>query len=535
MWARISSSPWMLRLYSTVWALILIGIVFRLGTTYFSPAVGGLAALLLAVSPSLAATSQDIGPATEAAVLLLLNYACLLRAEFRKSAPRHWALYLLTGGLAVACHPLSLWVILVQAVLAFIGGPREERQNFYGRLLAHAGLIALFGWIWFRFTRSLEPAFQADWGTPTEWGLFPLMRLLGATAFWGTRVYPSGWVWTAVSIVLIAVPLIYGGLAIRHRQTQELTGFLGTTAVAPLILIFLLPRQYILTHCSTAEILTLTLAPLVLWASTALRHGMRDRPRQILSIVLVVGGLIVTPWSARVHPDWATYRDQIARAQLVAADRVARLADFEQYLGAKVRIVDISNLPELALTDDKSTKPLLVLQARSPLYEAGESPNSPAPLIRAWLRENCKPPRDLLPDDFFQLTQWPNFDPVKLREEINARTFYDPEMWKTERFVRWFGPYDAGFDRGGTASRLSHLSAPKRIGRLIGSSRIRWIFEPRVPPGFYHVFLPLHLMDETRASGVPLLLILPNGQRKRLVVTKETSGFSFRAWALKSF
>jgi hypothetical protein len=534
-WGRLGSSPWMLRFYSTLWSLVLVALVFRLGAIYLSPPMGALAALLVAVSPPVVATSQEIGPAAQAAVLLTLCFACLLRTLFRRASEWHWALYLLTGALAVACHPLSIWVILVQAVLAFLTGPREARQPFYGRLVLHASLMALFAWAWFRSTRPLLSSSLVDWGTPSEWGLFPLIRLFGATSLWGTRVYPSGWLWTLASIVCVVAPLAYGALAIQQRQTQELSGFLVTSAIAPAALILLAPSRLMAPHCPTTEILALVFAPLALWAAMAIRLGLRERSRGILGSVLVFGGILVTLWSSRVQmwPDWARYRIVLTNPsqanRMVVTSRIARLADFEHYLGSKVKMDTMDTLLTLCSTTDSS---VLVLEARSSLYRAGDPLDSPAPLIRTWIEKSCRR-EDLLPrDEFFRLTLWSGFNPVAMRQAVNRETYYNPAVSETMPFVRWFGPFDPGFSCLGASTRVSGSVPKGDLRRLLVAPHAQWLFDPQLPPGYYQVFVPLGMSEAAARVDRALVWALPDGERKPQKLTPETNGFSF-LWEAK--
>jgi 4-amino-4-deoxy-L-arabinose transferase-like glycosyltransferase len=533
-WGHLGSSSGMLRFYSTLWALVLVALVFRLGTIYLSPTMGALAALLIAVSPPVVAASHDIGPATQASVLLTLSFACLLRVVFRRASEWHWAIYLLTGALAVACHPLSVWVILVQAILAFIAGPREARQPFYGRLAAHTGLIILFAWVWFRSTRPLYPFFEVDWGAPTEKGLFSLVRLLGVTSVWGTRIYPSGWLWTIASILLIVAPLVYGSMTIRQRQTQDLGGFLLMSAVLPPALILLAPQWLTESHCPATEILTLTVAPLALWAAMCLRTGLRERTRQVLTGLLVLGGLLVTLWSSRVEmfPDWENYRTLLTSpsqaGRVVVASRVARLADFQYYLGSWVKMENLEDALTLASTADKS---LLVFEARSPLYRTADAADSPAPLLRAWLEKNCQR-EDLRRDEFFRLVLWSGFDSVAMRQAVNRATFYDQATSEPMPFVRWFGPYDPGFTRLGATSRVVGSPAKSDLRRVLVAPHAQWIFDPQLPPGYYHVFVSFRVSDALASEEGVLVWTLPDGQRKPQKLARETNGFSF-LWEVK--
>ncbi|MBM3334222.1 glycosyltransferase family 39 protein, partial [Candidatus Sumerlaeota bacterium] len=485
-WGKVGSSDDMLRLHSTLWALALIAITFGLGAGYYSRGTGAFAALLLAVSPPLVSVSQQIGPATQAATFLLLNFACLMRAVFRQPSPLYWPCYMATGIAAIFCHPASVWIVLCQAFLALVFGPlthrsgfghprvsREEVQVFYSRLALYGLMFAAVGWTWFRSTRPFDLAANrdglwADWGLPTDSGLRALVQLLGVESLWGTRILPSGWSWTAAATLLVIVPLAYGGLVIRLRHLQEMGSFILLASVAPLALVVLLQGRLIQTQCQATELLVLALAPLALWASASVRLGLRGHARQILTGILIVGGCVITLWSSRIeaYPNWQIYRDaldrQIAQGHVALADGVARLADFELYLGSRLKIGDIGAAAEIG---PKSGKGLAILSPLSPLYTRADPRGSLAPIVREWLKGRKSKPiaGSARAGDFFRIALWTDFDRENLRESIGRATFYSPQSsWQTLRPVRWFGPSDPGFERSGPTTRLVDFAPSAR-------------------------------------------------------------------------
>lgn len=538
LWGEIGSGDAMLRFHSVLWALALIALAFAVGAAYFEPPVGALAALLLAVSPPFVAISKDINPTTEAAVWLALNYACLLAGAFRQASRRIWAVYALTGVLAVACHPLSVWVILVQALVAMAFGPRERRNGFYGGLAGYAVLIAVSAGAWFYLTRPLDPAWQPDWIGTAESGWFSLVSLLGAGAFWGTEIYPSShWPWILASAVLVLTPLLIGGMAIRQRFSQDLNGFLLFTGVLPPALILLAPERILALRWQPTEVLVLTLLPLALWAASSIHLGLR-RTRRPLTVALAGGGLLLTLWTSSMDtgPDWKAYQKRIAEnrseGQPVLLSRTARLADIERDFAGDL---DVKPLDHVLALEPATNSNLLLLEPLSPLYQRDEPAGSPAPIIRDWLEKNCRPTalaihKERRPDKFFRLLLCRNVAPAKIRDYINRQTFYDPSAWESLRFERWYGPFDPGFDRGDTKSRVVRTSAlgQSEYGRVLAGSHAGWEFEPNLEQRkYYLVFIPFRASEQYVAEEQPILWQLPDGTRKTQVLTKETSGFSF--------
>ncbi len=527
-WGTVSGSSTFLRLHSVMWSLVLIAVVFRLGATYFAPATGALAALLLALSPLLTATSQRIGSAPEAAALLAMNFAFLTQAVFRRARGIHWGMYLLTGALAVLCHPMSIWVLLVQAVLALAAGRRDPRQPISGRILIHSVVLAVFAWFWFRLTRGTQ-AIYAEWGQRSDSGLAVLVRLLGVEVFWGTRVYPAVWWMTAISIALLVIPLVYGAMTIRHRQTQEVAGFLGMCGTVPIVWLMLAPRSVVSAYVPTTDAAVLTVGLLALWAAAAIRSGLRRPARRLMGGGLLAGGLLVTVWSSRVQvlPEWAQYRgllsDHYLRGRPIFAARMARTADFEEYLGWPLRIKPLKELLRATTMPDNS---IVLLETRSPLYRCEGRDADSGEWVRGYLQKHCRA-QEIQADEFFRLTLWTEIHPSAVREGVNRATFYDPAAWDTVKFTRWFGPCDPAFETTGPVPSLVRLGEPDKVGRVLPALRASWVFPAQLPPGYYHVYIPLRRTDPEDWRAVTLLWTLPGGQRRLESVNKDATGLSF--------
>ncbi|MCX8036140.1 MAG: hypothetical protein N3D11_03605 [Candidatus Sumerlaeia bacterium] len=527
-WGAVGGSVTFLRLHSVAWSLVLIAVVFHLGAAYFASATGALAALLLALSPLLTATSQRIGSAPEAAALLAMNFVFLMQAVFRRARGIHWGMYLLTGALAVLCHPMSIWVILVQAMLALAAGARDPRQPYFSRILMHTLLLAVFAWFWFRFTRGVEVAY-AEWGQRMDSGWAALIRLLGVEVFWGTRVYPTVWWMTAISIAVLVVPLVYGGMSIRHRQTQEVAGFMGMCGAVPILWLMLAPRSVVSAHVPASDAAVLTMGPLALWAAAAIRSGLRRPARRLMGGVLLCGGLLVTVWSSRVQvlPEWAAYRsalsDHYLRGRPILAEGIVRTADFEEYLGWPLRVRPLKELLRATTLPDNS---VVLLEPCSPLYRyEGPEPDS-GQWVRGYLQKHCRA-QEILADEFFRLTLWTDVQPSAVREGVNRATFFDPAAWDTFKFTRWFGPCDPAFETTGPVSNLIRLGEPDKVGRVLPALHASWVFPAQLPPGYYHVYIPLRRTDPEDWRAVTLLWTLPGGVRRREVVGKDTLGLSF--------
>jgi hypothetical protein len=527
-WDVAADSSRALRLHSTLWSLALIALTFGIGAAYWRLRVAALAATLLAVSPLLVEVSQDMGPATEAAFFLLLNFAALLALLFRRSTGGlRWGAYLGSALLSILAHPLAIWVIGAQAAIAMVWGPRDRRPGFNVRLAVSVFALAVLTWIGSQLTRPDAAGWQPDWRAVRP-GVIGFLHLLTVQVFWGTRVIRHGVVWAAVGFVAVVLPLLYGNLMIRSRPLQERAGLFLLAGVLPPIVIFLAPPVLFGVQRPPADVMALTLAPLALWAAASIRIGMERRPRQAMILVLCVGGLLFSLWSVRVDlaPGWGKYlqaiNDQIAKGRLIFGSRIARLADFHHYLDTRI---DVPEIESILGVDPAVPQGVVVLEPLSPLYLDPELPGSPGPFIRAWLEMNAQQ-ETVLEDDYFRLALWKDFDLAALQRETNRLTFHDAAAWESLRLIRWFGPYDAGFRRSEGTTRVS-LRGSGRVGLTLAKPQATWLFRPRVPPDYCHVYIPIQFEENDESGQQVLIWILPDGRRRPQVVTPQTRDFSF--------
>jgi hypothetical protein len=114
------------RLISLLSGLAAIAVVYLLGTSLGSPATGLLAGLLLAVSPTNVALSNNLGP--WALAVLMSGLVLLSLARLRGATHETRALLLLGASLGLALatvYPLA--VLLVPVLLVFLSRWRERR------------------------------------------------------------------------------------------------------------------------------------------------------------------------------------------------------------------------------------------------------------------------------------------------------------------------------------------------------------------------------------------------------------------------
>lgn len=526
-WGDLFSTDWMFRFFSVLCALVLIVLAFRIGTVYFNPQTGGLCALLLAVSPPLVIVSQDIGPAPLAAVLLTVHFICLLGIVFRDPGQIRWAIYVLSGIAAILCHPLAAWVVLAQAVLAIVWGPREGRRGFYRRMMGYVAVFAAFTWGWFRLTQAVDPFAPTDWRVAPGVGPIGSIRLLGATVFWGTRAFPASFVATVASVILVVVPLLAGAMSIRQRQAQDVAGFLLLCGAIPPILISLLPSGIVGVKESPAEIAVLVLVPLLLWAAVSLRMGLSGTARQGVMVLLVGGGGVISLLAthADVGPDWENLRNEIEagrrKGRAVIESGIRPLADYQHYLGLQG-----SGL-ERILRLEPGEKTVLVIKALRPPYLADKMQTVPARLLDEWLKQNAESNAVAEGKGAFSLTEWSGVDPGAIRKEINEKTFLNDPAWKPLLFVSGFSPYAPGFDAPGTSRKVLKSKQDKNPGRTLSGPRTEWNFPSRIPPDYYHVYIPLSYSAKKSPALQPLIWTLPNGERRKQMVGASTKGFSF--------
>src|ERR1700693_4063723 len=115
LFAVVSSSPAMLRLFPALVGTAAIPLVAALGRRVAGDAGGIWAAVIGAVAPALLVSSLDARMYVLATTLVLASTLCLLRALERPSLLR-WALYLAASVLAVYTVYFALFAVFAQVI-----------------------------------------------------------------------------------------------------------------------------------------------------------------------------------------------------------------------------------------------------------------------------------------------------------------------------------------------------------------------------------------------------------------------------------
>src|ERR1700688_5129788 len=147
LFAVVSTSPAVLRLFPVLVGTAAIPLVAALGRRIAGDASGLWAALIGAVAPALMVSSLDARMYVLATTLVLASTLCLLRALDRPS-PLRWALYLAMSILAVYTVYFALFAIFAQvARVALLHGRQRRGTMVIVGGLAAVTLASLIPWI----------------------------------------------------------------------------------------------------------------------------------------------------------------------------------------------------------------------------------------------------------------------------------------------------------------------------------------------------------------------------------------------------
>jgi 4-amino-4-deoxy-L-arabinose transferase-like glycosyltransferase len=146
LFAVVSTSPAMLRLFPVLVGTAAIPIVAALGRRIAGDAGGIWAAVIGAVAPALIVSSLDARMYMLATTLVLASTLCLLRALERPSAVR-WALYVVFSILAVYTVYFALFAVFAQVVAVAVIHRHTLRRVVLMAALGAATLTSLIPWI----------------------------------------------------------------------------------------------------------------------------------------------------------------------------------------------------------------------------------------------------------------------------------------------------------------------------------------------------------------------------------------------------
>jgi 4-amino-4-deoxy-L-arabinose transferase-like glycosyltransferase len=146
LFAVISTSPAMLRLFPVLVGTAAIPLVAALGRRVAGDAGGVWAALIGAVAPALFVSSLDARMYVLATTLVLASTLCLLRALERRSALR-WVLYLALSILAVYTVYFALFAVFAQVITVALTRWRRRSTVMLVATLGAATLASLIPWV----------------------------------------------------------------------------------------------------------------------------------------------------------------------------------------------------------------------------------------------------------------------------------------------------------------------------------------------------------------------------------------------------
>jgi 4-amino-4-deoxy-L-arabinose transferase-like glycosyltransferase len=146
LFAIVSTSPAMLRLFPVLVGSAAIPIIAALGRRVAGDAGGIWAAVIGAVAPALMVSSLDARMYVLATTLVLAATLCLLRALERPSALR-WALYAALAILAVYTVYFALFAVFAQVVTVAVIHRRKLATVVLVAALGAATLVSLVPWV----------------------------------------------------------------------------------------------------------------------------------------------------------------------------------------------------------------------------------------------------------------------------------------------------------------------------------------------------------------------------------------------------
>lgn len=160
------------RSLSVVFSLICLPLIWILCQECFaSQAVAAIATTLMALSPIQVVYAQEARPYSLWCLVILTLSICFLKAI--RTGKFWWLLYALTGGLALWVHPLSILVLVGNAIYSCIVSIKNNnRQLLYPFTLASAVSLILFApWLYvmisgietIRARTASATAYQSDW------------------------------------------------------------------------------------------------------------------------------------------------------------------------------------------------------------------------------------------------------------------------------------------------------------------------------------------------------------------------------------
>ncbi len=252
-WLRLAGSvPLATRFLSVLAGTLLVPVVYLLGCYAFPPSrspssvtdqgkpnlgknslVGGLAALLVAVSPVLVYYSQETRMYGLATLLAAASVYCAVRLINEPNSRVAWLAYYVTTLAAAYTHYYAFFVILAEnLVLIIFWLLRRQRRNLLHWFVAQ-GCVALAYLPWI----LVQTAFLSGKASARykEWGLATALRIAGETfsAFGAGLAVPS---MATTLITMLFLIVVAAGLTALLRRSRPQSWLIAAYFFLPLFL-----------------------------------------------------------------------------------------------------------------------------------------------------------------------------------------------------------------------------------------------------------------------------------------------------------
>jgi hypothetical protein len=286
------NSEFATRFLSLMWSVIGVALIYRLGADCFSPSVGALAALMLALADNDTFLAQDARHYTQMAALATCSTLFYLR-YYRYPSRINGIGWLLSSAALMYSHYLGVFILLAQLIHLLIFAPKQKRlRDMLFRWVAI--WLAWLPWAFVFLNQSLLRYTRPIWYQST-WSNSPEALSIVRNDLIGSHFGLTGGL---LLLGFVYVSYKAGIPKVRWRPTWNTSYLLLWLSLPIIIIIGINPFFPILT---TRNFLIVT--P-VIWLLVG--HGIMnlDRfPRALVLVILVVVSLITLD-AYFVKPPW---------------------------------------------------------------------------------------------------------------------------------------------------------------------------------------------------------------------------------------
>ena len=435
----LSESEWVTRLPSVFASIAGVGLVYLLGRRLFSPAVGLMAAAIVAVAPSDIRYAQDVRYWSEFSAVHLASVVLLVWA-LQRNESRLWVAYSIVLMLGLYLNPTTPVVLALQAGLGLVLVLMKARYGLQvetlpiswdrlRRLLVAIGaaFAAFLPWVAFLGVHRLTQEVSGErWRGAIEYDLTPNPAFSPEPANWlftnGSGISPLVWLFYA----LIAIALI---ASVRKRQLVPLllTGY--ALAFLPILII---GSQWISTFLPTRRIVFLL---------------------PLFAVAAAVGIQYLAEWVSSLAKQWRF----IPSAE---KERMARVAGRAVLVGTTVLAVALSVPPTLSYYESE----------RADFRGVGE-----------FLRENVAPSDVVVLAPMHQEAYW--VIRYYLGDGLAARSMTVEEFTHDEKQFDERGSLSESmrvwwvteFPPSGERYTVLAFNSPSRVQRVAGARGLSWV------------------------------------------------------------